>query len=590
MNLLETLLTNVWSIPLVILFFGGSIFIHELGHYLAARWRGLQINRFSIGFGPRLFGWTDKRGVDWRISLIPFGGYVALPQMVDMGRVEGNDEKIDTANLPPLTFTDKVMVAAAGPFFNILFALVLAIVLWKVGQNETESQTSTTIGYISKTVSPENVPSPAVVAGLQIGDRIISIDGETMNNWEDIHHAILLGGGRNEFGDPAAIFVIKRDGEIMTKEVLPSLVSINSLSGDEMRQVGISPSHTVLIGDISPQSSAEKAGLQKGDVITHFNGEKLYSRDQMVNLVQENDQELELTILRKAKVIKTTLRPEYYHTTKPLAVINTGKEIIRVQPTFSDDSDALRSDPTSFAEKLLIHNVTPLTSTRMNRVSFGDSLTAVNGQAFQSLQQIADATTAGIEQVQINGKDFPVEDAKVVITEPEKRLIIGIVFEEKGGIIYRNPLEQMRNSFDRTIALIGGFLNPRTDIGISQLNSPLGIGRTLNKLFQIDLRTGIWLTMFLNINLALMNLLPIPVLDGGHIVFALLTKLRGRPLPPSLIGSLQGTFMIALFGLMFFTLFRDTIRWKDDVSQEQEARRLNSLQIYPPEKVSSLEK
>ena len=83
------LLSSLWGVALVALFFGGSIFVHELGHFLAARRRGLKVERFSIGFGPKVVGWTGKDGVDYRISLIPLGGYVALPQLAEMeGRLE----------------------------------------------------------------------------------------------------------------------------------------------------------------------------------------------------------------------------------------------------------------------------------------------------------------------------------------------------------------------------------------------------------------------------------------------------------------------------------------------------------------------
>lgn len=85
----QELFGNTWGIVLAVLFFGGSIFVHELGHFLAARWRGLKVERFSIGMGPRVFGWTGKDGVDYRVSLFPIGGYVALPQMADMSAVEG---------------------------------------------------------------------------------------------------------------------------------------------------------------------------------------------------------------------------------------------------------------------------------------------------------------------------------------------------------------------------------------------------------------------------------------------------------------------------------------------------------------------
>ena len=123
---------------------GFTIFIHELGHFLAARNRGLVIKKFSIGFGPKVFGWT-RNGVDYRLSAIPFGGYVALPQLADMGRVEGADEKDSSGDsrsnlweddedegkpkegvLPKIGYADKMIVSVMGAVFNILLAFVLA--------------------------------------------------------------------------------------------------------------------------------------------------------------------------------------------------------------------------------------------------------------------------------------------------------------------------------------------------------------------------------------------------------------------------------------------------------------------------------
>ena len=150
MEAFAPLFSNSWGIIVLILFFGGSIFVHELGHYLAAKWRGLKIERFSIGFGPRLFGWKNKAGVDFRISLLPLGGYVALPQLADMGRLEGDNQEEETESLPKITYTDKVIVSAAGAVFNVIFALAIGTLLWQIGQPSSEGQQTRVIGYVSQ--------------------------------------------------------------------------------------------------------------------------------------------------------------------------------------------------------------------------------------------------------------------------------------------------------------------------------------------------------------------------------------------------------------------------------------------------------
>src|SRR3954462_13660583 len=129
MELLSSFLHHVWAVFLIVLFFGGSIFVHELGHFLAARRRGVKVTRFLIGFGPPIWSRTAKDGVEYRVSWLPLGGYVALPQLADMAAIEGENEG-DATSLPPVSYTTRMIVFAAGAFFNVLFALFLASILW----------------------------------------------------------------------------------------------------------------------------------------------------------------------------------------------------------------------------------------------------------------------------------------------------------------------------------------------------------------------------------------------------------------------------------------------------------------------------
>src|SRR5258706_13738141 len=123
--------TKVYPAVLVVFFFGLTIFIHELGHYLMARKRGMIVERFSIGFGPKMFGWV-KDGIDYRISWLPFGGYVALPQMSPMEAIEGKTES-QAAELPPTSSMSKILVALAGPVMNFGLAFVLAAIVYWFG-------------------------------------------------------------------------------------------------------------------------------------------------------------------------------------------------------------------------------------------------------------------------------------------------------------------------------------------------------------------------------------------------------------------------------------------------------------------------
>ena len=183
---LHSLLSNLWGIFLVILFFGGSIFVHELGHFLAARRRGARVERFSIGFGPPIWSWRGRDGVDYRIAWFPLGGYVLLPQLADLGALEG-EASADAAKLPPVSYATKMIVFVAGATFNILFAFALACVVWLIGQPTLSDLATTRIGSLAPTIKLSDgtiAPSPAVEGGLEVGDVVLSIDGRRVTNFE----------------------------------------------------------------------------------------------------------------------------------------------------------------------------------------------------------------------------------------------------------------------------------------------------------------------------------------------------------------------------------------------------------------------
>src|SRR4029077_14681759 len=152
----------------VLLLFNLLIFVHELGHFLAARWRGLKVDRFAIWFGKPL--WKKKiNGVEYALGCIPAGGYVALPQMAPMDVIEGKAGETSEP-LPPISPVDKIIVAFAGPLFSFLLAVVFAVVVWGVGRPVNEADKTRVIGW----VDPDG---PAWKAGLRPGDEITEIDG-----------------------------------------------------------------------------------------------------------------------------------------------------------------------------------------------------------------------------------------------------------------------------------------------------------------------------------------------------------------------------------------------------------------------------
>ncbi|EDY83890.1 RIP metalloprotease RseP [Verrucomicrobiia bacterium DG1235] len=477
MNFSE-ILNQGWGILMVILFFGGSIFVHELGHFLAAKWRGLHIERFSIGFGPKIISWT-RGGVDYRLSWLPLGGYVALPQLADMRGIEG-DSSIDTKAMPPISYTDKVVVAVAGAVFNIIFAFLLASILYFTGRPISEDRSSVEVGFLSDNLANaagELVPAPAKSAGMQIGDHILSIDGTPVKDWDDIHQGIALSSGKTDQGDRSIIFVVERDGQELTLPVRP-IISEDM----KLRQVGLRPGYTVIVTALYPNSPAINAGIKPGDTLVSLDGNPVRSVAFYTDYLKDKaGQDVPITFEHEGQRISSTITPE------DVVVWSDGRT---------------------------------------------ETLTGIAG------------------------------------------------FDTNRGLLYQTPLEQMKEVAITTYTNLRALLHRNSDIGISHMSGPAGIIRVIYSAAQYDMLSTLWIVVFINVSLAFFNLLPIPVLDGGHIVFATINKLRGKSMNPNVIASLQGSFMILLFGMMLYVTFFDISRWISDTSERAEIRETRVAPVF----------
>lgn len=475
MNFSE-LLDNGWGILMVVLFFGGSIFIHELGHFLAAKWRGLHIERFSIGFGPKIVSW-NRGGVEYRLSWLPLGGYVALPQLADMRGIEG-DSSIDHQALPQISYADKVIVAVAGAVFNIIFAIVLATILFFTGRPSSAERASVEIGLVSQTletIEGETVPAPAYVAGIKVGDFVREIDGAPIRNWENIQQAIALSSGLDQNGNRVIHFTVERDGQLLDIPVNPIISERN-----EIRQVGIDSAYDAYVNGVYTDSPAAKAGIQSGDIIRSVDSQPVRNRFLLGQYVQD-----------KAG--------------------------------------------------------TPITL-QMER----------DGQPYE-------ATLTPVQ--------------KTITKDGETRVLTGIyTFVSAPDLIVQTPWEQIKDVFNMSLNTLRALLHSGSDIGVKQMSGPVEIGRVIFSLAQHDFLNTLWFVLVINVSLAVFNLMPIPVLDGGHIVFATINRLRSKPINPNFIASVQGSFMILLFSLMAYITYHNVARWGKDVAEANQ-REDNAIPI-----------
>src|SRR2546429_9803882 len=189
----------------VLILFNLLIVVHELGHFLAARWRGLYIEKFGIWFGKPIWKKTIN-GVQYSLGSLPFGGFVALPQLAPMDIIEGKAD-VDRARLPKISALDKIIVAIAGPLFSLLLALFFAAIVWAVGHPVSEADSTTLIGY----VLPD---SPAQKAGLKHGDKIISVDGKSVRRFMRMREELSWDVVRSEGKKIAVKF--ERNGNLQT--------------------------------------------------------------------------------------------------------------------------------------------------------------------------------------------------------------------------------------------------------------------------------------------------------------------------------------------------------------------------------------
>jgi regulator of sigma E protease len=446
----------------VLLLFNLLIFVHELGHFLAARWRGLKIDRFAIWFGKPIWQ-KEINGVTYCLGSIPAGGYVALPQMAAMEAIEGKNSS-QANELPPIGAMDKIIVAFAGPLFSFGLALVFAVLVWKIGRPVSETETTTTIGYVVK-------GSPAEAAGLRPGDKITEVDGHPVTRFAGIGDTVMWRIVRSE-GEVIPITVL-RDGKELKVEAKPTREKAEVWERKSLRQIQIASLQTPIVARVEPHGPAAMAGLKPNDIVVAANGIQLFNPAIVTDELRKNpDRPITLTIQR-------------------------GKEKLDI------------------------------------------SMKAVMPEGWA------------------DNPNIPAED---------KFPRLGIAWELGGkmDVDYPAPLTQISASVNAMASTLGAVLSRKSDIGFQHLSGPVGIVRIYYRLFESEQgwRLAIWFSVVLNVNLALLNMLPIPVLDGGHITLAIIEGIRRRPVNVKIIGAIQTSCAMLIIGYMIFVTFFDAQDWR----------------------------
>lgn len=483
----------------VLLLFNFVIFFHELGHFLAAKWRGLIVEEFAIWFGKPI--WRKKIGGVWfALNSIPFGGYVKLPQLAN-GEVEGSSE-YPAGTVPVASPKDKIIVAAAGPLFSFLLACIFAVIVWQIGHPMREEAGTTTVGL----VIPD---SPADKAGFKAGDKIVSIDGIPVKRWiGQGNDAVTWRIVRTE-GETMPVVVI-RDGKELTLTPAPTHPEKTILTRRKTRGIGIGPAITPLVDKVDAGSPASAAGLKKRDLITHVNGKPLLTWSGISDFLAENPSDvLTLTVMREKQSLQLPFHPK-----RPI--------IERIET----DSPAARA---GLKEKDVIVNVD------------GKELKSATALLNYVRERKKEPMIFTVEREGKSLDAVTVTPAEATLEEGGTRPRIGIGFDDTFGITYDpygtattvrpGPGEQIAQSATAIFNTFDAVTSSKSDISIQHLGGPVMMMRVYYLLFEQEegWKLALWFSVILNVNLALMNLLPIPPLDGSHITFATIAAIRRRP-------------------------------------------------------------
>jgi regulator of sigma E protease len=524
------------------------VVVHELGHFFFARLFNVKAEAFSVGFGPvvwkRLIGETE-----WRLSAIPLGGYVKL---LGEDREQPLPPELAHRSLQKADAWKRLLIFAGGPLFNFIFAVFVFMAILAIG----EPQLANVIGRVVQNTS-------AAQAGFKSGDRVLSVNGKTLTKYEEFMNLV---GEHPE--SPVAIQVLHQ-GETspVVLTATPTPKSGFSIYG-ESKKVGeidglLPTARGMAIGVSDPQSIVGKAGLKTGDTLTEVNG---------VPLKNWEDLEAFFEGSKKGDTLRFKFKKASPADAQPIEISFT-----------KDAKSSLRSWGVDSSE-LFIDKVIPESPAELSGVKPGDRLMAVAGKQVESFFELRDA-------VQKAGETH----GKVALSwiREGKTMNADIVPTATGG---RDPLLNKTTQYTVGVAPVLSFADPETvnerilnpamlliksaermvtfsyrnfvsigkmftgEVSVKTLGGPILIGKIAGESITRGVVAFLTTMAMLSIGLGVLNILPVPVLDGGHILLLGVEVIRRRPLTVRQMERIQLTGLALILMLMVVVMKNDLTR------------------------------
>lgn len=440
---------SILAIIAVIFLLGFCIFIHELGHLLVALWRKLHVEKFSVGFGKKIWG-TEYKGVEYVISMLPFGGYVALPQL------DPSDQPVDSKDGKPLPHAkplDRILTAFAGPLFNIILGFILAAVLWRVGEYKPVAVDH----YVVHSVEEDSAEAKA---GLKPRDIIWTLNGEAVpRHWEEVLERIVLMTTDVTLG-------LERDGAQF--DITYPLEASGDPRFGELPVPRFEVREPVIIEKLSPGMPAEEAGLKPGYYLLSVNGKPVANKDDFI---------------RKLRNVEG-----------PMVTIE-----------------------------------------------------------YQDGQNESQFITLELREQIVDGEPLT-ENGKVL-------KLIGVTPGRKMELVNVNPWARFVEILNRNKQTLKAVVSSQSKVGAKDMSGPVGILRILYLVTRYgDYRKLLWFLILINFGLAILNLMPIPVLDGGHILLAVVEVVIRRRIPHQVANVLQTVCAVLLIGFIIYVSGYDVNR------------------------------